>query len=192
MKIAVYCGSAFGAKKIYQESAEKIGNWIGENEYTLVYGGGNVGLMGVVADTVLSHGAAAYGVMPTFLEKREIAHRGLTRLIQTKDMYERKKTMMELADAYIALPGGPGTLEEISEVISLGRIGVHKNPCILYNVDGYYEPLRSFFDEMVTADFLTEAAREQFLFSDSLPEIEDFIANFKPNKPKTYQKRKTD
>lgn len=90
MKIAVYCGSAFGAKKIYQESAEKIGNWIGENEYTLVYGGGNVGLMGVVADTVLSHGAAAYGVMPTFLEKREIAHRGLTGL---QDSFKQKTCM---------------------------------------------------------------------------------------------------
>ena len=128
--------------------------------------------------------------MPTFLSKRELAHHGLDELIIVQDMHERKRKMIDLADVFIALPGGPGTLEEISEVISWGRIGEHQNPCIFYNVDGYYDTLAEFFDQMVKTNFLTLEDRQKILFSNSLDDIEQFIINYKAPIIRTYKKDK--
>lgn len=186
MNIAVYCGASPGQDPAYLKSAHEIGRWIATNNNDLVYGGGNVGLMGQLADTVLENGGQVIGVMPEFLAKRELAHTQLTELITVADMHQRKMKMIQLADCFIALPGGPGTLEEISEVVSWGRIGQHQNPCIFYNVNGFYELLKTFYQQMVTTGFLTQADYDNLLFSDSLPEIEEFIAHFKASEIRKY------
>lgn len=186
MNITVYCGASLGNGKEYEEYAENMGKWIGENNHTLVYGGGKVGLMGIVADAVLKEGSKVYGVMPLFLQEREIAHLSLTKMITVDNMTERKKIMMEMGDVFIALPGGPGTLEEISEVISWSRIGQNSKPCIVFNVNGYYDSLKNMYDTMVKEGFLTEEDRNKILFSDSFDEIEEFIEKYEPPKVREY------
>lgn len=186
MNITVYCGASVGNNPVYSEAAKQIGQWIATNNHKLVYGGGKAGLMGIVADEVLKHQGEAIGIMPTFLVDRELSHQNLTQLEIVNSMSERKNRMIELGQCYIALPGGPGTLEEISEVISWARIGQHKNPCILFNVNGYYDNLKKMFDDMVSGGFLTEADKSIMLFSDSLDEVEQFIENFKPVAVRTY------
>lgn len=188
MNIAVYCGGSLGNKDIYQETAVKLGKWFGTHNYDLVYGGGKVGLMGVLATEVLKQGQNAIGVMPQFLVDKEIAFEDLTELVIVEDMHIRKKKMIDLSQAYIALPGGPGTLEEISEVISWARIGQHQNPCILYNVDGYYNSLKTIFETMVHEGFLTQEDLDAILFSDNLDEIYTFIRDFKPTEVRVYAK----
>ncbi|EAC5373331.1 TIGR00730 family Rossman fold protein [Enterococcus faecalis] len=187
-KMAVYCGASLGNEPIYQQAAVALAAWMKENHYDLVYGGGNIGLMGTVADTLLAEGGEVIGVMPTFLMEREIAHNGITKMHTVSDMHARKKKMIELADVYLALPGGPGTLEEISEVISWGRVGEHMNPCILYNVNGYYDLLAAFFDKMVETNFLTAADRAKIFISDSLEEIGAFIDSYEPPMIRQYKK----
>lgn len=185
-KMAVYCGASAGKTKGYQEGAVALANWLVANHYDLVFGGGNVGLMGVLADKVLEKGGQVIGVMPTFLIEREIAHQTITQLHVVKDMHERKRKMMDLADCYLALPGGPGTLEEISEVVSWGRVGEHQNPCIFFNINGYYDLMAQFFDHMVMEGFLSESDRSKIFISDSLEAIQDFIATFEASRPVSY------
>lgn len=185
--MAVYCGASKGVNPIYEESAKKLGVWLTQNEYTLVYGGGKSGLMGVVADSVLENAGEVIGVMPTFLMDRELAHEKITKMYTVSDMHERKRKMIELADCYLALPGGPGTLEEIAEVVSWGRIGEHSNPCIFFNINGYYDRMADFFDQMVKEGFLTKEDREKILFTDSLSEIERFIENYQPPTIRQYK-----
>ena len=186
-KIAIYCGASLGTSEIYKEKTIELGNWMLANHFGLVYGGGAFGLMGIIADTIIEGQGSSIGVMPHFLEQRELAHNKLDELILVNDMHERKRKMIDLADAYIALPGGPGTLEEISEVISWGRVGEHQNPCIFYNVDGFYSLLADFFDQMVTTGFLTKEDREKFLFSDSLTVIKEFIDSFEAPQVRSYK-----
>ncbi|WP_086315381.1 hypothetical protein A5821_002865 [Enterococcus sp. 7F3_DIV0205] len=188
MKMAVYCGASEGNKTIYQEQTKELGHWMSNNAYDLVYGGGNVGLMGILADTVIANGGQAIGVMPTFLLERELAHQNITEMHIVNDMHERKRKMIDLADCYLALPGGPGTLEEISEVVSWGRVGEHQNPCIFFNVNGYYDLLANFFDNMVGEGFLTEADREKIFFSDDLEQIQQFISEYTPPEIRSYKK----
>ncbi|ALS01933.1 lysine decarboxylase [Enterococcus silesiacus] len=185
-KMAVYCGASVGNKAIYQEQTKELGQWMSNNQYDLVYGGGNVGLMGILADTLIENGGKAIGVMPTFLMERELAHQAITEMHIVSDMHERKRKMIDLADCYLALPGGPGTLEEISEVVSWGRVGEHQNPCVFFNVDGYYDLLAEFFDKMVLEGFLTKKDREKIFFSDSLEAISSFINNYDPPKIREY------
>lgn len=137
-----FCGASTGENPVYSEKTVALAQWMAQNKHSLVYGGGKVGLMGVMADTVIANGGYTTGVIPTFLRDREIAHENLSELIIVNNMPERKAKMMLLGDAFIALPGGPGTLEEISEVISWSRIGQNDNPCILYNVNGYFNDLK--------------------------------------------------
>lgn len=186
MHITVYCGASLGNNLAHKQAAYQLGKWIAERQHTLVYGGGKVGLMGEIADSVLAHGGKVIGVMPTFLQERELAHPELTQMISVKTMPERKLKMIELGDAYIALAGGPGTLEEIVEVISWARIGQNNNPCILFNNDGYYDALAAFFDNMVEQGFLTQTDRNKTLFSDNLAEIETFIENYTPPEIRRY------
>ncbi|WP_068268592.1 LOG family protein [Caviibacter abscessus] len=179
MNITVYCGAHIGSKKIYSEKTKELGLWILKNNYTLVYGGGRVGLMGILSNEIMSNGGNVIGVMPKFLVEKEIANPNLTKLVIVESMPERKQYMIEKADVFIALPGGPGTLEEISEVISWARIGKNSSPCIVYNIDGYYNPLKKMFDDMVENGFLSKEDRENTLFSDNMEEIERFIKNYK-------------
>ena len=186
--IAVYCASALGTNAIYAEKAHELGQWMIEESYDLVYGGSKLGLMGILARELIKAKRQTVGVMPHFLADNEITQEGLTELIYVETMHERKQKMMDLADAFIAMPGGPGTLEEISEVISWSRIGQHDKPCVFYNVNGYYDLLAQFFDQMVAEGFLFASDREALLFSDSLTEIHAFLTNYNPPATRVYDK----
>lgn len=152
--IAVFCGSGEGASPIYREGAARLGRELARRGIALVYGGANVGLMGAVADAVLERGGKAIGVLPRFLRDREIAHDGLTELILVDSMHERKAKMGEMADGFIALPGGPGTLEEFFEVFTWGRLALHRKPVGLLNLGGYYDPLLAMLDRMEREGFM--------------------------------------
>lgn len=178
MKITVFCGANNGRNEAYKENAIELGKWIADNNYTLVYGGGKVGLMGVIADTVLENNSEVIGIMPQFLVDREISHAGINEFIIVDDMSVRKDKLVDLGDIFVALPGGPGTLEEISQVISWVRVGKKDAPCILMNVDGYYDFLEQYFDKMVEEGFLTKEDRERTLFTDSVAEMNEFIRNY--------------
>ncbi|WP_298610794.1 TIGR00730 family Rossman fold protein [uncultured Thiothrix sp.] len=152
--ICVYCGSSFGRQAIYTETAQALGELLAERGIRLIYGGAKVGLMGVVADAALSKGGEVIGVIPDSLVTHEVAHGGLTDLIVTDSMHTRKMRMAELADAFIALPGGWGTLDEMFEVLTWAQLGFHKKPCGLLNVAGYYEGLKQFFKHTVDEAFV--------------------------------------
>lgn len=184
--VAVYCGASAGKRAVYTNAAQQLGQWLVERGDHLIYGGGQVGLMGIIADTVLQQGGQVTGIMPAFLNQRELAHTGLTRLLIVDNMATRKQKMIELAEVFIALPGGPGTLEEISEVISWARIGQQDGPCIFYNVAGYYDLLQQFLAKMVAEGFLTQADFEKYLFTDSLATMAEFIAGYQPPTIRKY------
>lgn len=167
--IAVFCGSSAGTSSVYRESAVKLGHELARRRIALVYGGAGIGLMGAVADAVLEKGGKAIGVIPDFLQKREIAHSGLTELILTESMHERKARMAELADGFIALPGGAGTLEEFFEMFTWGQLGLHEKPCGLLNVNRYYDPLLSMFEAMVREGFMKPQYRAKVM-ADETPE----------------------
>jgi hypothetical protein len=184
--IAVFCGSSEGASSIYKESAKQLGRVLAQRQITLVYGGANVGLMGAVADAVLEQGGKAIGVLPYFLQKREIAHQGLSELIMVDSMHERKAKMAELADGFIALPGGPGTLEEYFEIFTWGQLGLHQKPCGLLNINGYFDPLVSMFDRMEREQFMQPKYRSMVI-TDHTPEgILQQFSNYAAPSVKTY------
>lgn len=158
-RIAVYCGSAAGASEIYRLEAVKFARILVEQGITLVYGGASVGIMGTVADTVLHEGGKAIGVIPALLEGREIAHKNLTELHRVSTMHERKSKMIELADGFVALPGGFGTLEEFAEVFTWSQIGLHQKPVGLMNINNYYDPLLSLISKMTDEQFMQEKYR---------------------------------
>lgn len=175
MKIAVYCGSTSGNREAFTKGARELGTWIGEHGHTLVYGGAQGGLMGTLADAVLEHGGTVTGVLPAVESIQKRRHPGLTEYIETKDMAERKARMIELSDAYIALPGGPGTLDEITDVISLARLGIVEKPCVLFDMEGFYQPLKQVFDQMLEVNFARKEDFRKVLISDSLETIGAFI-----------------
>lgn len=152
--ICVFCGSSPGAQPIYRETALELGRLLAARDLTLVYGGGNVGLMGLLADAVLEAGGRAIGVIPRGLLEREVGHRGLSELHVVSSMHERKALMAEKADAFLAMPGGFGTFEELCEVITWAQLGIHAKPCGILNVAGYYDPLLALFDRAVAERFV--------------------------------------
>ncbi|MGN4127758.1 TIGR00730 family Rossman fold protein [Lysinibacillus sphaericus] len=154
MRIAVYCGSGLGVNPIYAEKAEELGTILAQNGHGVVYGGSKTGLMGKVADAVLTAGGEVIGVMPTHLQKREVAHASLTEIHFVESMHIRKAKMVELADAFIALPGGGGTMDEYFEVFTWAQIGLHEKPVILYNVNGFYDALLQHFTRMLEEGFI--------------------------------------
>jgi uncharacterized protein (TIGR00730 family) len=153
--ICVYCGSRHGARTSYTNAARALGSAIGSRGWQLVYGGGNVGLMGEVADAVLAAGGRVVGVIPESLMQREVGHRGLTELHVVPTMHQRKQMMAERADAFIALPGGIGTLEELYEVWTWRQLGYHRQPIGLLNIDGFYDTLLAFMQQTVDEGFLS-------------------------------------
>jgi hypothetical protein len=153
-RVAVYCGSADGSNPAYLAEARALGAAIAAAGLGLVYGGANIGLMGAVADAALAGGAQAIGVLPEVLVEREIAHDGLTQFELTPTMHERKARMVELADAFLVLPGGYGTLEELLEVVTWAQLGLHTKPVIAINTAGYWDGLLSFLDSAVAAGFI--------------------------------------
>ncbi|MGM7724419.1 TIGR00730 family Rossman fold protein [Metabacillus sp. Hm71] len=153
-RISVFCGSSSGASQMYTDDAKRLGTQLAKEGITLVYGGSKVGLMGTVANAALQAGGEVIGVIPRMLMEREIAHTGLTDLIIVNTMHERKAKMEELSDGFIALPGGPGTMEEFFEVYTWAQLGEHKKPIGMLNSHHYYDKLLSFFDHMIEQQFL--------------------------------------
>jgi len=165
--VCVFCGSSSGADPIYVDVADRLGKLLAAEGITLVYGGACVGLMGAVADATLAAGGKAIGVLPDFLRRKELAHPRLTELFVVSSMHERKARMAELADGFIALPGGMGTLEEFCEIITWAQLGLHQKPCCLLNVQEYYEPLLRFVDRMAGEGFLKEQQKGLVLSADT-------------------------
>ena len=180
MKIAVFCGSSRGNDEGFAEAAEVFGQYMASQGMDLVFGGGKVGLMGVVADAVLAGGGQVYGVIPESLRDRELAHQGLTRLDVVGSMHERKALMADMADAFVALPGGPGTMDEIFEAWTWGQLGYHSKPCAFYNVDGYYDDLLAFIRKMSGAGFLKPEYAEMVIVADQPADLVTALKNYQP------------
>ena len=161
--ICVYCGSSPGRTEAYSKAAKQLGKSIAERNIKLVYGGASVGIMGIVADAVLEYGGQAVGVIPEALVRKEVAHHHLTELHITGSMHERKMLMSNLADGFIALPGGIGTLEEIAEIWTWAQLGFHKKPFGLLNIDGYYDSLIAFLDHTVVEQFVRQPHRSMLM-----------------------------
>ncbi len=176
LSICVYCGSRHGDKPAYTEAARTLGTAIGQRGWQLVYGGGKVGLMGEVADAVLAAGGTVVGVIPESLEKLEVGHTGLTELHVVPTMHVRKQMMAERADAFIALPGGIGTLEELYEVWTWRQLKYHDNPIGLLDTAGYWQPLLRFMDHTVAEGFLSPAMRDTVLVGDEPLALLDRVA----------------
>jgi hypothetical protein len=166
-RVAVYCGSADGNNPVFLAEASALGAAIASAGLGLVYGGANVGLMGTVANAALAGGAEVIGVLPDVLAGKEIAHAGLTTLEMVPTMHERKARMAELADAFLVLPGGYGTLDELMEAITWAQLGLHSKPCILINTAGYWNGLLAFLDSTVAAGFLKAENRQLLLVAGS-------------------------
>ena len=166
-RVCVFCGSSVGNNEIYTEFAEAMGRLLAAKGIGLVYGGGHVGLMGVIADAVLASGGEVIGVIPQALADREIAHGGLTDLRVVDSMHTRKALMAELSDAFIAMPGGVGTFEEFFEAVTWTQLGVHRKPCGLLNVGGFYSPLVAFIDQAVTEGFIKPVHRAMIAVDDN-------------------------
>ncbi len=178
MKIAVYCGSTFGNDPEMMRLTQELGKMIAEGGHSLVYGGGKIGLMGVVSQAVLDGGGEVIGVIPEFLNGQDRRRDNCTHMTVTRSMAERKTLMEELADAYIALPGGAGTLEEISEVISLSKLNRHQKPCILFDIHEFYQPLKQMMDRMIEDDFLSKEDLRRVYFADSIEKIRKIINEY--------------
>lgn len=168
MNVCIFCGSGTGKDPVFADSTREVGRLIATSGHSLVYGGGNIGLMGIVADSVLSHGGRVIGVIPDFLMKREVGHAGLTELIVVNSMHERKKRMADLTDVFIALPGGWGTLDELAEILTWRQLGLIDQPIGLLNVNSFFSPLISQVSTMSEAGFL-HPANLQYLTIESTP-----------------------
>ncbi len=178
--LCVFCGSNPGASPVYGDAAARLGRTLARRGLTLVYGGGRVGLMGVVADAALAAGGKVIGVIPEALATRELAHAGLTDLQVVGSMHERKARMSELADGFLALPGGIGTLEEWFEVWTWSQLGFQPKPCGLLEVAGYYRHLLAFLDHMTAQRFLSEPHRAMAIVDDDPERLLDRLAAYRP------------
>ena len=171
MNITVYLASSTGNDPKFMAAVRELGNWIGVSGNTLIYGGSKTGLMGELAQSVLQAGGKVIGVEPQFFIAEEYQYLGLTQLIVTEDMAERKTKMIELGDAFIAFPGGVGTLEEVSEIMSKLSLGQLQAPCIYYNLDGYYDDVKHFLQQMIFKGFSSAEKQQGVYFAESLEEI---------------------
>jgi uncharacterized protein (TIGR00730 family) len=179
-RVCVYAGSNPGSHPAYADAARALATTLAERGVGLVYGGGRVGLMGVLADTIIDAGGEAIGVMPQALIDREIGHRGLTELKIVDSMHDRKALMAELSDAFVAVPGGIGTLEELIEVYTWSQLGIHQKPCGVLNVRGYYDHLAAFLDHAVTQGFLRPQHRAVLSVASEPAELLDRLAAYAP------------
>ena len=175
MNITVYLGANEGNDPALKQAVWELGTWIGESGNDLIYGGSKVGLMGVIAESVLRAGGKVTGVEPQFFMEKELQYDAVTHLIVTETMAERKTKMIELGDVFVAMPGGTGTLEEISEVMSLLALDRLEAPCILYNLHGYYDSLKQLLDRMIAADLSSEYRQRNIYFVKNLDELQKVL-----------------
>ncbi len=179
MNITVYLGANKGNHEKFKKAIEELGSFIGSRGDTLIYGGSRSGLMGILADSVLASNGLVIGVEPQMFIDRQFQHDSITQLIVTKDMSERKAKMIELGDAFIAFPGGTGTLEEIAEVMSRVSLKLLDAPCILYNLDGYYDGIKELLDTMISYGLSSEERQEGIYFANTISDIEEILSNRK-------------
>lgn len=179
-KICVYCGSSPGRRPEYVESARVLARELVARNISLVYGGGNVGIMGKLADAVLTLGGEVIGVIPQALVDKEVCHQGLSELMIVQSMHERKATMADLSDGFIALPGGFGTIEELFEVLTWSQLGFHQKPCALLNVQGYYNSLAEFMDHAAEEQFVKQIHRNMLLIAEQPQQLLDLMFNYNP------------
>ncbi|SFN21742.1 hypothetical protein SAMN05421594_1551 [Chryseobacterium oleae] len=176
--ITVFCGSSFGTDDIYREQAFLLGETLAKQQIQLIYGGADTGLMGAVADGTLNAGGKVTGILPHFLQSKEIAHKNLTELIIVETMHERKTKMNDLCEGVIVLPGGYGTLEEFFEMITWAQLGLHKKPIGILNIDGFYDDLIKLVQTMVDKGFLKLVNRDMLLISENIDEILEKMRNY--------------
>ena len=188
-RLAVFCGSKDGADPVFREAAGRLGQALAAQSVSLVYGGSRVGTMGAVADATLAANGQAIGVLPHFLQEKELAHPGLTELHLVHSMHERKAKMSELADGFIILPGGPGTMEEFFEVFTWAQLGLHEKPCGILNIDGYYDSLIDLFDTMERQGFLIPEHRSMLLVESDPERLLERFATYQAPRVKTYMDR---
>jgi uncharacterized protein (TIGR00730 family) len=169
--VCVFCGSAPGARPSYSRAAEELGRGLALRGITLVYGGGRLGLMGIVADAVLAAGGRVIGVIPRMLIERELAHPGLTRQHVVTTMHERKTLMAELSDAFVGLPGGMGTFDELVEIVTWAQLGLHAKPVVLANIEDYFDPLYAMLDYAVQEGFVTPVSRARWRNAESVERV---------------------
>jgi len=179
-QLCVYCGSNAGATPAYAEKAIALGGRLAQDGLRLIYGGGNVGLMGILADAVLAAGGEVTGVIPGQLVEWEVAHQGLTELIVVESMHQRKQRMFELADGFIALPGGFGTLDEMFEMLTWRQLGLGHKPCAFLDVGGFWQPLMAMLDRMVSERFLHPDQRHDLWHGDAIDPMLDWLAGYVP------------
>ncbi|MGN7359512.1 TIGR00730 family Rossman fold protein [Paenibacillus sp. SAF-054] len=184
--VAVFCGSSKGASPVYVEGAKLLGQELARRGITLVYGGSSVGVMGAVADAALAAGGQVIGVMPGFLDKREISHKNLTELMIVESMHERKAKMAELAEGFMTLPGGPGTMEEFFEVFTWAQLGLHRKPLGFLNINQYYDPLIAFFQHMEREKFMHEKYLNMSLVDADPGRLLDQFETYEPPAVKTF------
>ncbi|HYG17816.1 MAG TPA: TIGR00730 family Rossman fold protein [Ohtaekwangia sp.] len=177
MNICVFCGSSVGIKSAFADAAKHLGRLMAEKKHTLIYGGGNIGLMGILADAVMEHGGEVVGVIPDFLLQREVGHRGITRLEVVTTMHARKNRMAELSHAFIALPGGWGTLDELAEILTWRQLGLIQHPIAVLNTLQFFNPLLSQMEHMASMGFLRDDYRAHFTVEES---AERLLTRFGP------------
>ena len=175
-RVCVFCGSRAGARAGYESLAQAMGRLLAQRGVGLVTGGGCVGLMGAVADAALGAGGEVIGVIPHHLVSREVAHPGLSQLLEVDSMFERKRRMMELSDGFVSLPGGVGTLDELFEILTWDQLGLLAKPCALLDVEGYWRPLLAFLDRMVDERFLRPEHRRILLYAETPEEVLELLA----------------
>jgi uncharacterized protein (TIGR00730 family) len=179
-RLCVFCGSNGGGRPDYLEAARALGRVLAQRGIGLVYGGARVGLMGALADAALASGGHVLGVMPESLVAKEVAHTGLTELRVVKSMHERKAMMADLSDGFVALPGGWGTLEELFEVLTWAQLGLHRKPCGLLNVAGYFDPLLAFLDHTIDEGFVRREQRAMVTVATTPAQLLDLFAAYEP------------
>jgi uncharacterized protein (TIGR00730 family) len=179
-RICVFCGSSSGRNPVYREEARKLGVLFTRGRIELVYGGGNVGLMGILADSIIENGGTCTGIIPRSIADLEIAHTGLTRLHIVETMHERKSMMAELSDGFIALPGGFGTLDELSEILTYNQLRIYDKPVGILNTYSYFDGLLSFFDHCVAERFIRAEHKDNLMVSENAEELIELMQAYKP------------
>lgn len=177
-RLCVFCGSSDGAQEVYRQQCQVLADAMATREIDLVYGGASIGLMGTIADSVLAHGRKAIGVIPEHLQNHEISHSGLSELLVTTDMHQRKAKMAELSDGFVALPGGIGTLEELFEIATWQQLGLHQKPVGILNIDHYYDSLLEFLNHSVKEKFFKRHHLDNLLVSSDADTLLDQMIGF--------------
>ncbi|MFH0944942.1 MAG: TIGR00730 family Rossman fold protein [Planctomycetota bacterium] len=188
-RICVFCGSNFGKNPVYREVAEELGRRMARRGVAIVYGGGNVGLMGALANAALGAGGEVIGVVPRMLSEREVAHHGVTELKVVETMHERKALMVELSDAFLSLPGGIGTMDEFFETLTWAQLDIHRKPCGILNLNGYYDHLVRQLDRFVEDGFLSPSNRRLIIIREDIDQVMYALDHHKPTAGEMFFER---